>query len=173
MMRLPLFEFRAPRTLEEAARILDGEKTNAMPLAGGTDLLPNMKRRQQVPRTLMSLRHIRRYRWRSAFPKWIDGAGASGVRRGYAADPQYGNARGKHLSGYAVQLLRSKLRVEEVDQLLPKERRNNVLGRTGKFKVHGCVLDGHSAGTDGPRCPRPPGVALGRTRNAAFRALQQ
>ncbi len=58
MMRLPLFEFRAPRTIEEAARILDGERTNAMPLAGGTDLLPNMKRRQQVPRTLMSLRHI-------------------------------------------------------------------------------------------------------------------
>ena len=58
MMRLPLFEFRAPRTLEEAARILDGEGTNAMPLAGGTDLLPNMKRRQQVPKTLMSLRSI-------------------------------------------------------------------------------------------------------------------
>lgn len=58
MMRLPLFEFRAPRTLEEAARILDGEGANTMPLAGGTDLLPNMKRRQQAPRTLMSLRHI-------------------------------------------------------------------------------------------------------------------
>ncbi len=58
MMRLPLFEFRAPRTLEEAAQILDGEQTNAMLLAGGTDLLPNMKRRQKVPRTLMSLRHI-------------------------------------------------------------------------------------------------------------------
>lgn len=58
MMRLPLFEFRAPRTLEEAARILDGEGSSAMPLAGGTDLLPNMKRRQQVPQTLMSLRHI-------------------------------------------------------------------------------------------------------------------
>ena len=58
MMRLPLFEFRAPRTLEEAARILDAERANAMPLAGGTDLLPNMKRRQQVPRMLMSLRHI-------------------------------------------------------------------------------------------------------------------
>jgi len=29
-----------------------------MPLAGGTDLLPNMKRRQQVPKTLMSLRHV-------------------------------------------------------------------------------------------------------------------
>ena len=58
MMRLPLFEFRAPRTLDEAARILEGEGGKAMPLAGGTDLLPNMKRRQQVPRTLMSLRHV-------------------------------------------------------------------------------------------------------------------
>jgi len=58
MMRLPLFEFRAPHSLEEAARILDGEGSQAMPLAGGTDLLPNMKRRQQVPRTLISLRGI-------------------------------------------------------------------------------------------------------------------
>lgn len=58
MMRLPLFEFRAPRTLDEAVRILDGQGPNTMPLAGGTDLLPNMKRRQQVPRTLMSLRYI-------------------------------------------------------------------------------------------------------------------
>jgi 4-hydroxybenzoyl-CoA reductase subunit beta len=58
MMRLPLFEFRAPRTLDEAVRILDGHGPNTMPLAGGTDLLPNMKRRQQVPRTLMSLRHV-------------------------------------------------------------------------------------------------------------------
>jgi 4-hydroxybenzoyl-CoA reductase subunit beta len=58
MMRLPLFEFRAPRTIEEAARILDGEGAGAMPLAGGTDLLPNMKRRQQVPRTLISLRGV-------------------------------------------------------------------------------------------------------------------
>ena len=58
MMRLPLFEFRAPQSVEEAARILDGEGPKAMPLAGGTDLLPNMKRRQQVPKTLMSLNRI-------------------------------------------------------------------------------------------------------------------
>ena len=58
MMRLPLFAFRAPRTIEEAARILEGEGPTTMPIAGGTDLLPNMKRRQQVPRTLMSLRHV-------------------------------------------------------------------------------------------------------------------
>lgn len=59
MMRLPLFEFRSPRTVAEATRILDGEGENAMALAGGTDLLPNMKRRQQVPRMLMSLRQVK------------------------------------------------------------------------------------------------------------------
>jgi 4-hydroxybenzoyl-CoA reductase subunit beta len=58
MMRLPLFEFSSPKSIEEAARIMDGEGSKAMPLAGGTDLLPNMKRRQQVPKTLMSLNHI-------------------------------------------------------------------------------------------------------------------
>jgi 4-hydroxybenzoyl-CoA reductase subunit beta len=42
----------------EAARILAGEGPNAMPIAGGTDLLPNMKRRQMAPKVLVSLRNI-------------------------------------------------------------------------------------------------------------------
>jgi 4-hydroxybenzoyl-CoA reductase subunit beta len=58
MMRLPWFEHRAPKTLAEAARILAGEGPNAMLIAGGTDLLPNMKRRQMAPKVLISLRGI-------------------------------------------------------------------------------------------------------------------
>src|SRR5438067_2838379 len=58
MMRLPWFDYRAPRTLSEAARILAGEGPNAALIAGGTDLLPNMKRRQTAPKVLVSLRHI-------------------------------------------------------------------------------------------------------------------
>ena len=58
MMRLPWFEYRAPSTLAEAARILAGEGPNAMLIAGGTDLLPNMKRRQMAPKVLVSLRGI-------------------------------------------------------------------------------------------------------------------
>ncbi len=58
MMRLPRFDYRAPRTLAEAARVLAGEGPDAMLLAGGTDLLPNMKRRQQLPHTLVALRGI-------------------------------------------------------------------------------------------------------------------
>ena len=58
MMRLPWFSCHAPRTLAEAAQILGGEGPNAMLIAGGTDLVPNMKRRQQIPPTLVSLRHV-------------------------------------------------------------------------------------------------------------------
>jgi 4-hydroxybenzoyl-CoA reductase subunit beta len=58
MMRLPWFRHEAPRTVADAARILNGEGPGAMLIAGGTDLLPNMKRRQQVPRVLVSLRRI-------------------------------------------------------------------------------------------------------------------
>src|SRR2546427_7497882 len=58
MMRLPWFEYRAPRSIGEAARILAGEGPDAMLIAGGTDLLPNMKRRQMAPKTLVSLKRV-------------------------------------------------------------------------------------------------------------------
>ena len=58
MMRLPLFRYAAPRTLDEAARILAAEGPSAMLLAGGTDLLPNMKRRQQTPAVVVGLRQV-------------------------------------------------------------------------------------------------------------------
>ncbi len=58
MMRLPYFRYHAPRTVGEAAKILAGEGPQAMLIGGGTDLLPNMKRRHQVPSTLIALRHV-------------------------------------------------------------------------------------------------------------------
>jgi len=57
MMRLPYFAFHAPATVREAADLI-ALSPGAMLVAGGTDLLPNMKRRQQVPRTLVSLRRV-------------------------------------------------------------------------------------------------------------------
>jgi len=58
MMRLPWFKYRAPKSVAEAAQILAAEGSDAMLIAGGTDLLPNMKRRQQTPATLVSLRQV-------------------------------------------------------------------------------------------------------------------
>jgi len=58
MMRLPRFRYFAPRTVREAVRI----KTDAGPqsayVAGGTDLYPNMKRRQQTPQVVVGLSRI-------------------------------------------------------------------------------------------------------------------
>jgi 4-hydroxybenzoyl-CoA reductase subunit beta len=58
MMRLPAFVLRQPRTIDEAAAGLAESPADTLLLAGGTDVVPNMKRRQQVPRTLIALRQI-------------------------------------------------------------------------------------------------------------------
>jgi 4-hydroxybenzoyl-CoA reductase subunit beta len=58
MMRLPRFRYRAPQTIEDAAAWLAESPAETMLLAGGTDVLPNMKRRQQTPSTLIGLRGV-------------------------------------------------------------------------------------------------------------------
>jgi len=58
MMRLPRFRYRAPAELAEACAVLADLGPDAAVLAGGTDLVPNMKRRQQTPGTVIALRGI-------------------------------------------------------------------------------------------------------------------
>ncbi len=58
MMRLPWFQYQSPKSVAEAACMLAGEGPRGMLIAGGTDLLPNMKRRQQTPATLISLSRV-------------------------------------------------------------------------------------------------------------------
>jgi 4-hydroxybenzoyl-CoA reductase subunit beta len=58
MMRLPRFRFVSARSVAEAAEALVATPGTAMIVAGGTDLVPNMKRRQQVPSTLVGLRRV-------------------------------------------------------------------------------------------------------------------
>src|SRR6266704_307421 len=71
MMRLPWFGFHSPKTISDAAKILAAEGPQAMLIAGGTDLLPNMKRRHQTPVTLVSLRRI------EALKKMSNGSGST------------------------------------------------------------------------------------------------
>src|SRR3989449_7005543 len=71
MMRLPWFGFHSPKPMVEAAKSLAAEGPQAMPIAGGTDLLPNMKRRHQTPATLVSLRRI------EALKKISNGSGST------------------------------------------------------------------------------------------------
>jgi 4-hydroxybenzoyl-CoA reductase subunit beta len=58
MMRLPKFRYYAPTTAREAVRIKAEVGPEGAYVAGGTDLYPNMKRRQQTPATVIGLSRI-------------------------------------------------------------------------------------------------------------------
>ena len=58
MMRLPKFEYRVPQTIAEAVKIVAAAGPAGQFVAGGTDLYPNMKRRQQMPRTVISVMRV-------------------------------------------------------------------------------------------------------------------
>ncbi len=55
MLRLPPFEYLSPRSLDQAVKLLNDHGNAAMIVAGGTDLYPNMKRRQFEPKFLVGL----------------------------------------------------------------------------------------------------------------------
>lgn len=58
MLRLPPFRYHRPGTVDEAVALLAEFGSDAMPIAGGTDLMPNMKHRLFTPAHLVSLNGI-------------------------------------------------------------------------------------------------------------------
>lgn len=58
MLRLPPFRYLRPATVTDAAKALADHPGEAMVLAGGTDLLPNLKRRQFDARALVAIGHL-------------------------------------------------------------------------------------------------------------------
>ena len=72
MMRLPKFVYRTPRTIAEAVKMFADAGPEAQFVAGGTDLYPNMKRRQQMPKTVISVMRLPEL-------NQISGEGKSGI----------------------------------------------------------------------------------------------
>ena len=58
MMRLPKFTYVRAKSVREAVKVKAAAGPEASFVAGGTDLYPNMKRRQQTPKTVIALRQI-------------------------------------------------------------------------------------------------------------------
>jgi len=58
MLRLPTCDVATPRTIDAALALLVEHGDRALPIAGGTDLVPNMKHRLFEPRLLVSLAGI-------------------------------------------------------------------------------------------------------------------
>jgi 4-hydroxybenzoyl-CoA reductase subunit beta len=62
MLRLPKFRYLHPKSVAEAAQMIADHGSDAMFVAGGTDLYPNMKRRQQTPKVVIGLAHLDKLR---------------------------------------------------------------------------------------------------------------
>ena len=62
MLRLPPFEYHAPSNIAEAVALKAELGDSAMYSAGGTDLFPNMKRRQFTPQNLIGLTDLQELR---------------------------------------------------------------------------------------------------------------
>jgi 4-hydroxybenzoyl-CoA reductase beta subunit len=62
-MRLPKFEYAEPKTLKGAVKSLASDTKRTALLAGGTDLLVNMKHRLIEPKTLINLKTIPNLRY--------------------------------------------------------------------------------------------------------------
>ena len=77
MMRCPPFSYHAPATALEAAKILRAEGPSAVLIAGGTDVIPGMKRRTLEPKALVSLRRIAALRGLTAGGGLSIGAGTT------------------------------------------------------------------------------------------------
>ena len=58
MLRLPPFRYHRPASLAEAVALLGEHAGDVMPVAGGTDLIPNMKHRLFEPGHLVALKGI-------------------------------------------------------------------------------------------------------------------
>lgn len=58
MLRLHPYRYHRPAALEEALELLERHDDDAMPIAGGTDLVPNMKHKLFTPGHLVSLRSL-------------------------------------------------------------------------------------------------------------------
>ncbi|MEE9206991.1 MAG: FAD binding domain-containing protein [Gemmatimonadota bacterium] len=58
MLRLHAYQYHRPHVLDEALGLLAEHEGDVMPIAGGTDLVPNMKHRLFTPGHLVSLRSV-------------------------------------------------------------------------------------------------------------------
>src|SRR6266568_3232349 len=61
-MSLPETRVLRPKTVEEAVRILAGNGPDAMILAGGTDVVPNLQMKLFSPRVLVDIKPVRALR---------------------------------------------------------------------------------------------------------------
>lgn len=193
MLRLPRFRYYSARTVEEAVRILSDYGSEAMPVAGGTDVYPKMKRRQFEPKVLVGLRQVRDL-------AEVKGDSSRGMSIGAGVTLTM-IVQNKELAASYPALVRAcqviahpqirnmgtlggnlclDTRCTYYDQtfflaggsgILSEERRDDVSRRAGKRSVLGGVLDRWSACRDCSGCSASARRSAGRASDSSQRTL--
>ncbi len=157
MMRAPRFRYHAARSVKDAVAALAGDD-GAMPIAGGTDLVPNMKRRTQTPALVVGLRGVK------ALHRIANGSGLTigacatltdvaahrKVREGYAALAQAaGSVATVHLRNMGT-----------LGGNLCLDTRCNYYNQNAEWRVaiDNCMKA--PKGTGGHACARPDGTGI-------------
>jgi 4-hydroxybenzoyl-CoA reductase subunit beta len=86
MLRLPPFRYHRPATVDEAVALLGEHAGDVMPVAGGTDLIPNMKHRLFEPGHLVALKGVTDMKGIREDDGWLS-IGASETLTAVAVDP--------------------------------------------------------------------------------------
>ena len=92
MLRLPKFKYLQPKDLSDAVSMMSDAGPDAMCVAGGTDLYPNMKRRQHTPKIVIGLGHLKDLRFLKGEPKEGFRLGAGLTLTEVTEDPGVRNA---------------------------------------------------------------------------------
>jgi len=71
MLRLPPFQYHRPRTVDQAVGLLAEFGEGALPVSGGTDLIPNMKHRLFTPDHLVALKGVEEMRGIGVEGGWL------------------------------------------------------------------------------------------------------
>ena len=166
MLRLPEFNYIQPRSLKQATKTLADLGSDAMLIAGGTDVYPKMKRGQFTPRHLISLRGAARAernsseqgrtvdRRRGKFDRSFKSSSdretfsRSRPRRGIrldAAAAEHGNHRRQCFRRHPLQLLRSDFFLAPSGGFLHEKGRPNLSGCSRQLEVPGDRVFGHCA----------------------------
>lgn len=86
MLRLPPYRYHRPTTVEEAVALLGEHAGDVLPIAGGTDLVPNMKHRLFEPGHLVALKGIGALKGIREEDGWLR-IGAAETLASVASDP--------------------------------------------------------------------------------------
>ena len=86
MLMLPPYRYHRPASIDEAVALLAEHAGDVMPVAGGTDLIPNMKHRLFEPGHLVALKGIEELKGIREEDGWVR-IGATETLSNVAADP--------------------------------------------------------------------------------------